>query len=192
MISNQVRKLVFVPIICAFALVSCSSPEYIKEGQCVGSLGIIDMHGKWIVPPRYGRIVYVSKIDAFWVKETKFPPPSPPPDWLNPVLERIAKNDEWKLIDRNGVELKARLPYLREPIPEYPPSQALGVSFYPDVLKVQGPDGIGYCDSNGQPITECIYHDLIDVGDGLWMAREPYRKPVLAVLCDMVIPPGLG
>lgn len=115
-----------------------------------GNLGIINIKGKWVIPPRYEQIVYAKQIDCYWVKD-----------------------NSWELLDRNGAAVKSELPAALQPV-----ATAASVTTYPDVMLVSGPDGLGYSEPTGRPLTKCIYTELYDVGDQLWMVRE--RSPLAA------------
>lgn len=132
-------------------------------------LGVVNARGEWILPPAYDEIVYLKKAEAFWLKE-KNPSMAKylwPPNFLN----SIGKSKNWKLVDKNGKDLGAQLPEGQEPLREYPPSQAYGVSFYNDSIAANSKDGASLNDSKGRPLTPSNLHSITYAGEGVWIAQ---------------------
>gem|GEM_PF-1758613 len=131
------------------------------------SLGVINGKGEWIVAPLYDEIVYLKKSNCFWVKELN--PSTAKYFWPPTFLNSIGKNDHWKLLNSDGRELPSDLPAGHDPLREWPPTQALGVSLYPDAMATNGPEGAGLNNSIGKPLTTGNFHRLTYVGEDTWV-----------------------
>lgn len=131
------------------------------------SLGVINGKGEWIVAPLYHEIVYLKKSKCFWVKELN--PSTAKYFWPPTFLNSIGKNDHWKLLNIDGRELPSELPAGHDPLREWPPTQALGVSFYPDAMATNGPEGAALNNSSGKQLTAGNFHRLTYVGEDTWV-----------------------
>ncbi|MBX9720271.1 MAG: WG repeat-containing protein [Candidatus Obscuribacterales bacterium] len=150
-----------------------SSPRRTANNPSTPLLGIIDRKGNWIISPRFERMVYVKAIDGYWGKR-QLPPL---PDGFSTVPKEMTINDNWVLLDRYGHELKSQLPSSCEPVIEYSPSQAAGVSIYSDFIDVVSTDGFGECNPYGRLVLPCLYSEVSDVGNGIWMAKKKSYEP---------------
>lgn len=141
------------------------APKDVKNDPL--SLGIINSKGEWIVAPQYHEIAYLKKSKRIWGKELN--PSTAKYFWPPTLLNSIGKNDHWKLLDIDGRELPSELPAGHEPLREWPPSQALGVSFYPEAMATNGPEGAALNNSSGKQLTAGNFHRLTYVGEDTWV-----------------------
>ncbi len=141
------------------------APKDVKNDPL--SLGIINSKGEWIVAPQYHEIAYLKKSKRIWVKELN--PSTAKYFWPPTLLNSIGKNDHWRLLDIDGRELPSELPAGHEPLREWPPSQALGVSFYPEAMVTNGPEGAALNNSSGKQLTAGNFHRLTYVGEDTWV-----------------------
>ncbi|CAN5157916.1 hypothetical protein BH11CYA1_BH11CYA1_07610 [soil metagenome] len=131
------------------------------------SLGVISGKGEWVVPPLYHEIAYLKKSNRFWVKELN--PSNAKYFWPPAFVNSLGKNDHWKLFNSEGRELPSELRAGHEPLREWPPRQALGVSVYPDAMVTNGPDGAELNNSLGRALSPIIFHRLTYVGEDVWV-----------------------
>ncbi len=176
-----------------------SSAKCLGQEDPVGALGIINSKGDWIVPAMYEQIIYIKKIDSYWVKQRPLALPESGP--LAEMLHCFAKNNSWKLLNRNGEAVDFALPYSCDPLDDsdalqalklipYEPPQAPGVAVYADQMLISDTGGLGLSDPYGHPLTPCIYSEIHDAGEGLFLAKEPYREPLLKKLDQMIFGPS--
>ncbi|MBU6452797.1 MAG: WG repeat-containing protein [Cyanobacteria bacterium REEB67] len=161
--SNPSAKPLLVGVAFSFLTSGCAGQTDFKPQSQAAvrndptSLGVIDKKGDWVLPPLFREIIYVKKLNAFWVKERE------------PV------DSKWKLVDREGKVLQFNLPSDQSPLQQWPPVQCPGFSAYSEAMPVLNKDGAGLDEPDGKPIAPCQYHSMQDVGEGMWLA-QPGRE----------------